>query len=199
LRRGLRGNRARARAAAALGAEDSVRAHTQPGQSLWVLAAAWVGRGAADDLVQETARVAWQRRVAFTVGTDLRNWLFQIARHLGANWRRRPRLEVRDPEDLPRGEALASLAVGWPFDADRYGLSDGLSNALGALPEVARACLLLHVVIGHSFAEIAVMLDIPENTAMSHARRARLRLRDALTAQACQPVRGVKAPGSVTP
>jgi DNA-directed RNA polymerase specialized sigma24 family protein len=39
---------------------------------------------------------------------------------------------------------------------------------------------LLHVVIGLPFAEIATMLDIPENTAMSHARRARLALRETL-------------------
>jgi DNA-directed RNA polymerase specialized sigma24 family protein len=35
-------------------------------------------------------------------------------------------------------------------------------------------------VIDLSFAEIATMVEIPETTAMSHARRARVALREAL-------------------
>jgi RNA polymerase sigma factor (sigma-70 family) len=163
-----------------LGADEFVQAFRRHGRTLWVLAAAWVGRGEAADLVQETACVAWQRREQFEPGSDARAWLSQIARHLGANWRRRLRPEPRAPEELPELAAAPRLVPALPFDADRHGLSDELANALAGLPEVARACLLLHVVLGHSFAEIATMLDVPENTASSHARRARTALRAAL-------------------
>lgn len=165
-----------------LGADEFTHAFADHGRSLWLVAAAWVGRAEADDLVQETARVAWQRRESFAPGTDLRAWLARIVRHLGANWRRRRSPEARADDELPEVAAPAPLPSGWPFDADRNGLPDELARALGRLPEVARACLLLHAVQDHSFAEIAAMLELPENTAQSHARRARTALREALAA-----------------
>ena len=166
--------------AGTLDPDEFARAFAEHGRTLWVLASAWVGRGEAADLVQETARVAWQRRDQFVPGTGLRPWLAQIARHLGANWRRRLRPEPRAIEDLPGPAAVPRADSIWPFDADAQGLPDELARALGTLPEVARACLLLHVVAEHSFAEIGAMLDIPVNTVSSHARRARLLLRAAL-------------------
>ncbi|MBM4062784.1 MAG: RNA polymerase sigma factor [Planctomycetes bacterium] len=177
-----------------LGSDEFVAAFTRHGRALWVIASAWVGRGDAADLVQEAARVAWERRQQFEPGTQERAWLAQIVRNVGANWRRQRRPEPRPDEQFADVAARAAPAPAWPFDADRHGLSDELARALGALPEVARACLLLQVVLGHSFAEIATMLEIPENTASSHARRARLQLRAALEAN--EPAR---APAPETP
>jgi RNA polymerase sigma-70 factor (ECF subfamily) len=168
-------------------ADEFSDAFARHGRTLWTLATAWVGRGEASDLVQETARVAWQRREQFVLGSDLRAWLSQIARHLGANWRRRRLPEPRAHEHLPEVHGAPEVRATWPFDADRNGLSDELARALADLPEVARACLLLHVVNGHSFTEIGTLLDIPENTASSHARRARLALRRALAAPSLDP------------
>tara|TARA_R110002073_G_scaffold213368_1_gene373741 strand:+ start:175 stop:717 length:543 start_codon:yes stop_codon:yes gene_type:complete len=165
---------------AALSSEAFIEAFARHGRALWLIASAWVGRSEADDLVQEAARVAWQRRAQFVRGSDAGPWLATIARHLGSNWRRKQRPESRAPDALPERVAATIAAVDWPFDADRAGLSDGLANALASLSEAARACLLLHVVIGLSFAEIATMLEIPENTAMSHARRARQSMRESL-------------------
>jgi RNA polymerase sigma-70 factor (ECF subfamily) len=176
-----------------LGPDEFTDAFARHGPTIWMLAAAWVGRGEAADLVQETARVAWQRREQFVRGSDLRAWLSQIARHVGANWRRRKRPEPCAQEQLPEPHSAAEpratsqFDAEGPFDADRSGLSDELARPLADLPEVARACLLLHVVIGHSFTEIATLLDIPENTAASHARRARLALRAALTPPSFDP------------
>lgn len=164
---------------ASLGADEFVRALTAHGQALWVLAAAWVGRNDADDMVQETACVAWERRHQFAAGTDVRAWLSQIARHLGSNWRRR--LRAVTGEELTEPIARPPMpAPGWPFDADRSDLPDDLARALRDLPEIARACLLLHVTVGMTFPEIAAMLQIPPATAQSHAQRARVALRAAL-------------------
>lgn len=173
---------------ATLGEDEFVQAFADHGRTLWLLAAAWVGRGEAQDLVQEAARVAWQRRLQFTDGTDLRPWLSQIVRHVGANWRRRKRPEPRAPADLPNTAASPVLGALWPFRADAH-LSDELAQALDALPEVARACLLLHVIAEHTFAEIAAMLDVPPNTVGSHVRRAREALRTALA-----PTTGAREP-----
>lgn len=165
-----------------LGADEFTDAFAKHGRTLWVIASAWVGRTDAADLVQESARVAWERRQQFKIGGDLRAWLAQITRHLGANWRRRNQRAASSPAAVHSLVAPQPVATLWPFDAERHGLSDELAQGLASLPEVARACLLLQVVMDHSFAEIAVILDIPENTASSHARRARLALREAMTA-----------------
>lgn len=170
-----------------LGSDEFTEAFARSGRALWVLASAWVGRQQADDLVQETARVAWQRRAQFVTGTDPQPWLASIARQLGANWRRKLRPVATDPNELPDVVAESVARAGWPFDADRAGLSDELARALAELSEDARACLLLHVVIGMSFAEIAQMLAINENTATSHARRAREALRASLAGTEAEP------------
>jgi RNA polymerase sigma-70 factor (ECF subfamily) len=169
---------------ATLTADEFTAAFARHGRTLWVVAAAWVGRSEASDLVQETARVAWQNRAQFAPGSDLAAWLCQIVRHTGANWRRKQRPEAVDPSDLPEPTAPTPPAIATTFARLRDDLPDALAQKLEQLPEVARACLLLHVVVGHSFAEIATMLDIPENTATSHARRARTFLREALAPRA---------------
>lgn len=165
---------------ASLTVDDFVAAFAQNGRALWVLAAAWVGRGEAADLVQEAARIGWQRRTQCASHEEIGPWLAQIVRHAGANWRRKKRPAASDPSALPEPAARIELAPHWSWAALREALSDDLARALASLPEVARACLLLHVVADLSFAEIAAMLEVPENTAMSHARRARLALRAAL-------------------
>ena len=165
-----------------LGETEFVEAFARNGRALWLLAAAWVGRGDANDLVQETARIAWQRRGRFTRGTDVVAWLAQIVRHTGANWRRKPRPVAGDGVAEP--VARTDVRDGSPLDVERCELPDELARPLAALGEISRACLLLHVVGELPFAAIAMMLDIPENTAMSHARRARLELRAALAPDA---------------
>ncbi len=153
------------------------------GRALWVVAAAWVGRDEAADVVQEAARVAWQRRSQFRPGSDGKAWLSQIVRHVAANWRRRRRPELRAPELLDAESARErQRSAEWPFDAEACDLPDAWVRALQKLSEVARACLLLSVVLELSFAEIGGLLEIPENTAASHARRARLQVREALSA-----------------
>ncbi|MBL8753097.1 MAG: RNA polymerase sigma factor [Planctomycetes bacterium] len=168
---------------AALTADEFTAAFARHGRTLWVVAAAWVGRSDAADLVQESARIAWQTRAQFVSGSDLAAWLCQIVRHTGANWRRKRRPAATDPHDLPEAAAPASPHPSpTTFAGLRDDLPDALVQKLEQLPEVARASLLLHVVAGHGFAEIATMLDIPENTATSHVRRARAFLREALAA-----------------
>ncbi|MCA8953751.1 MAG: RNA polymerase sigma factor [Planctomycetes bacterium] len=173
-----------------LGPDEFTTAFARHGRALWVLAAAWVGREEAMDLVQETARLAWQQRDRFELGSDARAWLAQIARHLGANWRRRRRPTAVGPDLLPDPPAPTVVPTVAPADAargaagaDELGCGDELAAGLAGLSEVARACLMLHVVTELSFAEVSNMLAIPENTVASHVRRARLMLRDSLGAR----------------
>jgi RNA polymerase sigma factor (sigma-70 family) len=180
LLRSLTGSVAAAMSVGPLAAAEFEQAFARHGRALWLLASAWVGRGEAADLVQEVARLAWERRERFEPGSDERAWLAQFVRHTGANWRRRRRPMPVAPEALqPEARGEPSFAR---HDADALGLPDELAHGLAGLPEAARASLLLHVVGGHTFAEIAPMLTLPENTVASHVRRARLALREALPA-----------------
>jgi RNA polymerase sigma-70 factor (ECF subfamily) len=120
-------------------------------------------------------------------GSDLAAWLSQIVRHTGANWRRQRRPAATDPKDLPEPVARAEPPRLGHHGVDADDLPDELAHALRALPEAACASLLLHVVLGLTFPEIARMLDLPENTVTSHARRARLALRQALSPVAKTP------------
>jgi RNA polymerase sigma-70 factor (ECF subfamily) len=54
------------------------------------------------------------------------------------------------------------------------------SSALSGLPEEQRSVLLLVAVEGHSYAEVAGILDIPIGTVMSRVARARRSLADKL-------------------
>ena len=177
-----------------LEAAEFEAAFARHGRALWVLAAAWVGRHDAQDLVQETARIAWQSRARFVPGTDIAAWLAQIARHTGANWRRKPRPVATDPASLPEPTGCTTSWRSDPHGVDPEDLPDELAHALRALPEAARASLLLHVVTGLTFPEIAKMLDLPENTVTSHARRARLSLREAMSPRATAPTPQPEAP-----
>lgn len=165
-----------------LDARQFEQAFAQHGRTLWLLASAWVGRGDAADLVQEVARLAWERRRQFEPGSDVRAWLCQFVRHAGANWRRRRRPVPMAPETLP-AEARADRGDD-VHDVDALGLPDELARGLASLTETARASLLLHVVGGHTFPEIATMTNLPENTVASHVRRARMVLRESLSAPA---------------
>jgi RNA polymerase sigma-70 factor (ECF subfamily) len=170
---------------AGLDADEFVATFVRHGRALWLLASAWVGRADAQDLVQEAARIGWQRRRHVAAGSDVAAWLAQIVRHTGANWRRKRRPAASDPCELPH--PLARDEMPGHHDertavAAAMALPDELARALAALPEAARASLLLHAVGGLTFAEVAAMLGIPENTAASHARRARLALRAAMPA-----------------
>jgi RNA polymerase sigma factor (sigma-70 family) len=165
-------------------ADEFVATFVRHGRALWLLAAAWVGRGEAQDLVQEAARIGWQRRDRLVAGTDAAAWLAQIVRHAGANWRRKRRPECNDPAALPEPFARAEHHDG------ALDLPDELAHALAALAPQARESLLLHAVGGLTFGEIGALLGVPENTAASHARRARLALRAAVPDAA----RGVNTP-----
>ncbi|MCA8973074.1 MAG: RNA polymerase sigma factor [Planctomycetes bacterium] len=165
-----------------------VRAFEAHGRALSAIAAAWVGRVDVQDLLQEAARVAWQRRSQFIPGSDIRAWFAQIIRHLGANWRRRRSPLQLDSADLVDHRTADAAELDRAFDAEHLGLTDDLARGLAGLSQIARECLLLHVVAGHTVPEISTILGMPESTAQSHVRRARRFLRTALGETPAAPV-----------
>ncbi len=137
--------------------------------------------GDADDLAQDTfvrALVHWGdlRRPEAR-----RSWLFSIAYNvLRDHLRDRPRAACA-PDDRGEGGPQDGRS---PLDESALvrdeGLRRAVRSALAALPVEQRHVLLLRLVSGLGFAEIAARLCIPEGTAYTRAHYGLRRLRAAV-------------------
>ena len=120
----------------------------------------------AQDLVQETMLRAW-REWGTLRHDDVGGWLHVVGLRLALDALRRRRRRpwpVRDTDGLaPDDTADPDLWV-----------------ALGKLARGERAAVLLHLVDGYSYAEIADRLGVPEGTVASWLSRGKVHLRHLL-------------------
>lgn len=121
----------------------------------------------------------------FTRGTSFLAWMSSIVRFVALNHRRRLQrhdtapLAGADVKSQPSVEVMPITSQGH-VARDQGSFDDAVLLALSRLEPVARACLLLRAVTELPYREIALALDIPEGTAMSHVHRARHAMRTAL-------------------
>lgn len=139
----------------------------------------------SDDLAQEAFVNAWKALDRFRVGEPLYPWLARIVTNLAYSLFRRRR---RRPETSI--EPLIEAGMQWGRDddpaahaADRERAAH-LAAAFEELSEDHRAILVLRVVDGLSYDEIASALEIAPGTVMSRLSRARTELRSRLAARA---------------
>jgi RNA polymerase sigma-70 factor (ECF subfamily) len=125
---------------------------------------------AADDLVQDTLVRALRSEHLFH-GGDIRKWLYTILTNLNRN---RLRSLARRPATLPLDEHDSSGLSG-PETGGR-----DIERALASLTEDQRAALLLIVLEGLSYREVADVLGIPIGTVMSRLARARAQIKSYL-------------------
>jgi RNA polymerase sigma-70 factor (ECF subfamily) len=121
--------------------------------------------GAADDLAQETFLTAWSRAASFTGQGRYKGWLLRIAWTtflMDARSRRR-RIpawkgggEAPPPEERAVGDAEEELVV---------------RDAMARLRVGDRAAVTLCLVLGHSHAEAAKILEAPLGTVKSRVAR----------------------------
>lgn len=133
---------------------------------LWITA----NRSMCDDILQEVFVKVWRCENCPTEPEDLRRWLLTVTRHTCLDFlrkstrffrfRNRFKEEWTSPEDDPDS----------PF----------LWNELKRLPEKERSILYLHLKIGHTYKEVARMLDLSENLVRVRAFRALKHLRETL-------------------
>lgn len=151
---------------------------------LCAVAAREVGRSSAEDVVQQAAMLCIERLGAFEVGTDGVAWMSAFVRLTAKNHRRSTERRIRRERrghSAGRAPDVEGTAHVQPDQAvSTSEMSHTLRNAIETLEHHSRMCLLLKVVMGHSYAEIATILDIPETTARSHAHRARKSLVERL-------------------
>jgi RNA polymerase sigma-70 factor (ECF subfamily) len=123
----------------------------------------------ADDLVQDTLVRALRSEHLFQ-GGDIRSWLFTILTNLNRNrlrsLARRPISTPIDDEDAP--------------DAGPEAGGRDIERALSLLVEEQRSTLLLVVLEGLSYREVAEVQGIPIGTVMSRLSRARAQIKSSL-------------------
>ncbi len=134
-------------------------------------------RAQADDLVQDCLERAWSRTHLWTVGTNIRAWLFTILHNLHLNAARKQR---NTPGHVPLGAGAADPPVR-PTQEDGLAV-ENMWQAFSSLPEPQRAALLLITVEEMSYEEAAAVLGIPMGTLMSRIHRGRERLRALMDA-----------------
>jgi RNA polymerase sigma-70 factor, ECF subfamily len=138
----------------------------------------------AEDLVQDTMVKAFARFDSFTEGTNLKAWLSRILVNSYINGYRRAR---RCPERLVDLQHPATPArySGSSHSAETEALQSvlepSLEDALFQLPQQFQEVLFYADVQGHSYAEIAALMNTPLGTVTSRLHRSRRRLREALS------------------
>jgi RNA polymerase sigma-70 factor (ECF subfamily) len=124
----------------------------------------------ADDLVQDTLVRALRSEHLFH-GGEVRSWLYTILTNLNRNrlrsLARRPALSPIDDNDAPD---MAGPEAG----------GRDIERALATLVEDQRAALLLVVLEGLSYREVAEVQGVPIGTVMSRLARARVQIKSYL-------------------
>ena len=134
----------------------------------------------AEEVAQEVLTEIWRTAGRFDAGkSSAVAWSLMIAR-------RRAIDRIRAiATDADRERRTATATVSW--DQVSEAVEDGLDRAqvrqsLGALSDPQRQAILLVVDAGYSFAETALILDVPVGTVKSRVRAAKINLRRSMGA-----------------
>jgi RNA polymerase sigma factor (sigma-70 family) len=128
----------------------------------------------ADELVQKTLARASSELELYPDGDDLRAWVFAAMHDIYVRDMRA--LHAGDPVEEQSAETAASPVPG-PL------LLRDLERALAQLDAEQRSVLLLVVLEGMGYEEVARMLDVSVGTVVARLSRARRKLRAILLAE----------------
>ncbi len=132
-------------------------------------------RAAADDLAQETLTKAWAARASFQPGTNLKAWLFMIARNQFYSDKRRAWRNVAWDDDLADTRLIAPSG-----QLQHVELSD-LKRALTKITPEQREALILVGAGGLSYEEASIVCNCAIGTVKSRVARARQAIERMLT------------------
>lgn len=121
-----------------------------------------------EDAIQEAVFRAWNKRDTLRDARYFNTWLIRILINTCHDIRRRRRQDVlTDAPPEPPGNDDPRLAA--------------LRDALNALNDRQRLCVLLHYIEGYEVREVAKMLGIGESAVKLRLLRGRKRLRELLS------------------
>jgi RNA polymerase sigma-70 factor (ECF subfamily) len=143
----------------------------------------------AEEVLQETFISAYRALDRFEGRSLLSTWLYRIA-YNAALMRLRKRqpsvVSIDEPALNEEGDPIPRQLVDWGGGPEQA-LLDGelrklLDAAVAALPETLRSVFVLRDIEGLSTAETAAVLDLTESNVKVRLHRARLALRERLSA-----------------
>lgn len=143
----------------------------------------------AEDVVQDTYLRAFRSWRTFQEGTDIKRWLFTIARNVFLRSRERGQREVILDDDASAAAESAQAQEAWVRGGldpllDRAELAPAIDAALAALPEAFRTAVTLVDVEDQSYESAAEVLGVPVGTVRSRLFRGRKLLQQRLAEHA---------------
>lgn len=148
-------------------------------------------RAAAEDLVQDAICNALAAQASFSEGTNFAAWMHRILRNRFIS-NIRKRRETSDIDDAPQS-ALATEAG----HEDKLALKE-LAKAMDHLPADQREALVMVVVHGMSYDELAEITGCAVGTAKSRVFRARRQLESWLLGEEKMVQKGQNRPAAGT-
>ena len=149
-------------------------------------------RALAEDLAQETFVKVLNGIKSYKPEFKFSSWIFKIANNVAIDHVRRRTLDTLSLDGAPNADSPAAMqATAIQLDSrgesplqeiEARELGSQIERAIGRLRPEYRACILLRHVEGHSYEEIAAMLDLPLGTVKTYIHRARNELRSHLEA-----------------
>ena len=143
-------------------------------------------RDEAEDIAQEAFVQAYLKLASYQGGSSFYTWLYRIAFN-NANSRRRQRLKRPDVSSVDR---IRDATGNEPFDDHepaedrvlRHERALRLRQAINRLADEFRQILVLREIDENDYDTIAEILDLPVGTVRSRLHRARLQLKEELSA-----------------
>jgi RNA polymerase sigma factor (sigma-70 family) len=129
--------------------------------------------GAIEDVIHEVMLAVWQQADRFREASRVSTWIFGIAYHKALE-------ELRRASNRPFAVPSERLELSSPPVESHPGLRVALEQALARLPEEQRTAVELTYIQGHSYPEIARLMDCPVNTVKTRMFHARRKLRGML-------------------
>lgn len=147
-------------------------------------------RSLSEDLAQEAFVKAFHALDSFNPDYKFSSWMFKIANNLTIDHLRKKKLDTVSIDGSPHatgGEDRERTRLSVPASdespeeyAENRELGGQIENAIGQLRPEYRTAILLRHVEGHSYDEVAEIMELPLGTVKTYIHRARSELRELL-------------------
>lgn len=142
-------------------------------------------QGKAEEVTNDVMLEVWKTAAKFEGRSKVSTWLLGITRHLALNAVRRKQLDTVDVDEAPEIAAPADNTSA--REHDQAVLKDALRMALTKLSAEHRDVIELTFFHGCSYAEIAEIVQCPENTVKTRMYHARKQLQGLLVEAGLDP------------
>jgi RNA polymerase sigma-70 factor (ECF subfamily) len=145
------------------------------GEHVFRLALSILGQGftaEAQDVVQEVFLKVHHALGSFRGEAEVGSWIYRITFNQAVNLKARARFRRPHVDESALSHVIAA-DPGPLAQVETAERDHALEECMQTLPEVYQSALRLYYWLGASVADVAALLDVPENTAKSYLHRAR--------------------------